>query len=153
MSKENQLSLLKGYNLNKGMKKIVKQVKYATVKETKQLHDRVVFEPVSRNDLTEQENKRSMGRLILLVQKQIGKIKASTVVNGITQRAYIDRDNTAIPTATSNTIIINGVIESKQGRDAMINDVTNDFSNACTSRQRGRENYNEDLGSIGRYPM
>ena len=47
--------------------KIGKQVKYAAVKEMKQLQNRVVFETVSRNDLTEQENKRAMESLILLV--------------------------------------------------------------------------------------
>ena len=52
MSKETQLSLLQKYSLNKGIKKIGKQGKYAAVKEIKHLHDRVVFEPISRNDLT-----------------------------------------------------------------------------------------------------
>ena len=77
----------------------------------KQLHDRVVFEPMSRNDLTEQENKRSTESLILLVQKRSGNIKSRTVANGSTKRAYTNRDDAAIPTAESNAIIITGVIE------------------------------------------
>ena len=39
------------------------------------MHDRVVFEPVSRNDMTEQEKKRAMKSLIFLVQKRSGKMK------------------------------------------------------------------------------
>ena len=42
----------------------------------KKLHNRVVFEPISRNDLTEQEKKRDTERLILPVHKRSGKIKA-----------------------------------------------------------------------------
>ena len=42
----------------------------------KQLHNRVVFEPISRNYLTEKENKREMESLIFLLHKQYSKIKA-----------------------------------------------------------------------------
>ena len=48
----------------------------------KQLNDRFVFETNSRNDLTEQEKKRSMESLILIVQKRYSKIKSRTVANG-----------------------------------------------------------------------
>ena len=71
----------------------------------------VAFEFFSRNDLTEQETKRSMESFIFLVQKQFGKIKARTVANGITQKAYINRDDAASPTAARDAIIITGVIE------------------------------------------
>ena len=52
MSEETQLSLLQNYSLKKGIKKFGKQGKYAAVKEMKQMHDRVVFELISMNDLT-----------------------------------------------------------------------------------------------------
>ena len=48
----------------------------------KQLQYRVMFKPMSRNELTEQENKIAMESLMLLVQKRSGKIKARTVANG-----------------------------------------------------------------------
>ena len=41
----------------------------------KQLHDRVVFEPVHVESLTVQERKRAMESLICLVEKIDGKIK------------------------------------------------------------------------------
>ena len=76
----------------------------------KQLHDRVVFELISTKDLNEQENNKSKEIIIFLVQKRYGKIKARTVANGSTKRAYNDRDNAAIPTVASNAIIITGLI-------------------------------------------
>ena len=48
----------------------------------KKLHDRVIFEIISRNDLTEKEKKRSMESLIFLVYNQSSNNKARTVANG-----------------------------------------------------------------------
>ena len=87
--------------------------------------------------MTEQEKKRATERLIYLVQKRYGNIKAKTVVNGGTQRAYIDRANTASTTAARNDIIITGVIEAKHGRDVMINGVPNDFVQAPVPQMKG----------------
>ena len=104
------MSLLKNYIPKKGVKKSGNQEKNVVVKGMKQLHDRVMSGPIFRNDLNEQEKKRSTESLILLVQKQPGKIKSRTVANGITQRAYINRDDASSTTAASNAIIITGAI-------------------------------------------
>ena len=93
----------------------------------KHLQNRVVFETISRNDLTEQENKRAMESLILLVQNRSGKIKARNVANGSPKIAYIDRDDGAIPTETSNAFIITGGIEAKQGIYVTLNYVPNSY--------------------------
>ena len=74
----------------------------------------VMFEPISRNDLTKQDKKRAMDSPIFLVQKWSGKIKARTVANGSTQRAYINRDDASSPMAASDDIIITGVIEKNK---------------------------------------
>ena len=62
-----------------------------------------------------------MENLIFLVHNRSGKIKAMTVPNGSTKRAYIDRDDASSKTSASDAIIITGVIEAKQVRDVMIN--------------------------------
>ena len=72
-----------------------------------------MFEPIFRNELTEKEKKRATESLIFLLHKRSGKIKARTVENGNTQRAYIDRDKVEIPTESSDSIIITGVLEAK----------------------------------------
>ena len=105
----------------------------------KQLNDRFVFETNSRNDLTEQEKKRSMESLILLVQKRFGKINARAVANGIAKRAYIDHDDAASTTSARDAISITGLIESKQGRDVMINDVPNTFLQIPVPQDEGDE--------------
>ena len=80
-----------------------------------------------------------MESLIFLIQNQSGKIKARTVANCSTQRAYIHHDDTASPTAANDAIIITGVIEAKQGRDVMINNVPNTFVQTPVPQDEGDE--------------
>ena len=89
--------------------------------------------------MTEHENNRAMESLISIVQKRSSKIKARTIANGSTQRAYIDRDESASPTAESDAIIITGVIEAKQFIDVMINDVPNNFVQTPVPQDKGDE--------------
>ena len=103
----------------------------------KHLHERIVFEPIYRNYLTEQEKKRAMESLIFLVQKRPGKVKSRTVANGSTQIEYIDRDDAVRPTEARNAINITGVIESKQGRVVMTNDVPNAFAQTTVPQEKG----------------
>ena len=80
-----------------------------------------------------------MESLILLAQKQSGKIKARIVANGSTKISYIDSDNAASPTAASDYVIIIVVIEAKQGRDVMINDFSDDFLQTPVPQDKGDE--------------
>jgi hypothetical protein len=68
-----------------------------------------------------------MESLIFLVKKRNGKIKARTCVNRSTQREYIDREDATSPTAATEAILITGVINAKQQRDIMPNDVPDAF--------------------------
>ena len=115
------------YSLNKGIKKFGQKGKDAAIKEMKQLHDRTVFEGIKVKDMTPLERKRAMESLLFLVEKRDGKIKARTCANGSTQREYIDREDATSPTAATEAILITGVINAKQQRDIMPNDVPDAF--------------------------
>jgi hypothetical protein len=115
------------YSLNKGIKKFGQKGKDAAIKELKQLHNRTVFEGIKIKDMTPLERKRAMESLLFLVEKRNGKIKARTCANGSTQREYIDREDATSPTAATEAILITGVIDAKQRRDIMTNDVPNTF--------------------------
>eukprot|EP00978_Attheya_sp_CCMP212_P046873 scaffold416585_cov22-Attheya_sp.AAC.1 len=69
----------------------------------KQLHDRTVFEPIRLSDMNPVERKRAMESLIFLVEKRDGTIKARTCANGSTQREYIDCEDAASPTASTDS--------------------------------------------------
>jgi hypothetical protein len=93
----------------------------------KQIHDRVVFEPISIEKMTMLERRRAMESLIFLTEKRDETIKARVCANGSTQRAYIAREEASSPTAASEAILITGVIDAKQNRDVMKLDIPNAF--------------------------
>eukprot|EP00978_Attheya_sp_CCMP212_P013887 scaffold34981_cov50-Attheya_sp.AAC.2 len=113
------------FSLNSGIKVLREKGKDAAFKEVKQLHDRVVFEPIRLTDMNPKERKRAMESLIFLVEKRDGTVKARTCANVSTQREYIEREDAASPTASTDSIIITSVIDAKQNRDVMISDVPN----------------------------
>eukprot|EP00543_Licmophora_paradoxa_P010625 CAMPEP_0202466662 /NCGR_PEP_ID=MMETSP1360-20130828/69430_1 /ASSEMBLY_ACC=CAM_ASM_000848 /TAXON_ID=515479 /ORGANISM="Licmophora paradoxa, Strain CCMP2313" /LENGTH=141 /DNA_ID=CAMNT_0049090879 /DNA_START=1 /DNA_END=423 /DNA_ORIENTATION=+ len=93
----------------------------------KQLHDRVVFKPIHIHELTPKEKKRAMESLMFLVEKRDGTVKARTCANGSTQRSYTPKEEASSPTASSEAILITGVVEAKQHRDVMTLDIPNAF--------------------------
>jgi hypothetical protein len=68
-----------------------------------------------------------MESLIFLVEKRDGRVKARTCANGSTQRAYMERDDAASPTAMTESILITATIDAKQKRDVMTADIPNAF--------------------------
>jgi hypothetical protein len=93
----------------------------------KQIHDRVIFEPISIEEMTKLEKKRAMESLIFLTEKRDETVKARVCANGSTQRAYISREEASSPTAAPEAIITTGVIDTKQKRDIMTLDIPNAF--------------------------
>ena len=93
----------------------------------KQLHDRVVFEPIRIEDLTEIEKRRAMESLIFLVEKRDKCIKGRACANGSSQREYMERDEAASPTTMTESVMITATIDAKQNRDVMTADITNAF--------------------------
>ena len=85
MDKNQTFSFIQTYSLKQGLKKFQEQGRAAINKELKQLHDRMVFEPIQVKDLTQIEKKRAMESLIFLTQKRDDTIKARACANGSTQ--------------------------------------------------------------------
>jgi hypothetical protein len=98
------LSFVQTYSLKQGIKKFGKQGIEAVHKEMKQIHDRVVFELISIEEMTQIERKRAMESLIFLTEKRDKTIKARACANGSTQRAYIPREEASSPTTLNELI-------------------------------------------------
>jgi len=73
------------------------------------------------------ERKRALESLIFLTEKRDGTVKGRLCANGSTQREYTDRDDTASPTAATESILVTGTIDAKQRRDVMTADIPNAF--------------------------
>jgi hypothetical protein len=120
-------SFLQTYSLKQGIKTFGEQGIEAVHKEMKQIHDRVVSEPISIEEMTMLERKRAMESLIFLTEKRDETVKAQVCANGSTQRAYIAREEASSLTAASEAIIMTGVIDAKQKRDVMTLYIPNAF--------------------------
>ena len=68
-----------------------------------------------------------MESLLFITEKRDGRIKARTCANGSIQREYIEREDAASPTAMTESILLTGTIDAKQGRDVMTADIPNAF--------------------------
>jgi len=94
----------------------------------KQLHDRVVFEPIRIEDLTDIEKRRAMESLIFLVEKRDKSIQGRACANGSSsQHEYMERDEAASPTTMTESVMITATIDAKQNRDVMTADIPNAF--------------------------
>ncbi|KAL7565950.1 hypothetical protein ACA910_008408 [Epithemia clementina (nom. ined.)] len=115
------------YGLEKGLKKFGDKGYKAAFGEMKQLHDRVCFVPVNIADLTPSEKARAMESLIFLTEKRDGSIKGRTCANGSVQRQWMDREETASPTAATEAILLTVIVDAHESRDVMIADIPNAF--------------------------
>jgi len=127
------------YSLAKGIKKFGERGHEAAVSKVKQIHDCVVFRPISVEELTKLKRKRAMESLIFLNEKRDGRIKGHACANGSTQREYVDPDDAASPTASMESIIITGVLDAFEGHDVMTADIPNAFVQTEVGEQKKDE--------------
>ena len=125
--KKFEAQFIQTYSLKAGLKVFGQRGRDAAMSEMKQLHDRVVFRPVHKSEMTRLEIKRALESLIFLVEKRDGRVKARTCANGSIQREYTSRDESASPTASTDSIVVTAVLDAKQRRDVMTADIPNAF--------------------------
>ena len=127
MTDQEAYSFIQTYSLSKGIKKFGDRGIDSATSEMEQLHDRACWNPIHVSNLTPEERKRALESLIFLVEKRDGRIKSRHCANGSTQREYVEREEAASPTVSTESILITGAIEAKQNRDMATFDVPNAF--------------------------
>ena len=100
--------------LHEGLKNFGDKGRKASAEEMKQLHDRVCFLPVSIKEMTELERRRAMIALMFLIEKRDGRIKGRMVYNGKPSREWLTREDSASPTALTESIMLTCAIEQKR---------------------------------------
>lgn len=126
-SSSRNYQFIQRYTLMRGLKKFKEKGKASIYKEMQQIIDRVVFQPIHLEELTEEEIETAMESLIFLTEKRDLTVKARMCANGSTQRAYLNRDDVTSPTVITESVTITATIDAKQGRDVMTCDVPNAF--------------------------
>ncbi len=118
------------YILQKGLKIFGERGMEASKKEIGQLYKRTCFTPINVSKMTTSEKKKAVEALLFLCEKRDGKIKGRMVYNGKPTRKWLSRDETASPTVALESTFLTGIIDAKEGRDVMTNDVPNAFIQA-----------------------
>jgi hypothetical protein len=89
--------------------------------------DRTCFIPIKKSDLSDVEKKRALESLIFLSEKKDGTVKARHCANGSTQRDYMEREEVASPTVSTESTLLTSVIEAAEGRCVATCDIPNAF--------------------------
>jgi len=124
---EQKFQFAQRYTLKKSMMKFGNRGRQAAQSELSQLNDRMVFTPIHRRDITNEEIRKSMESLMFLTEKRDGTVKARACANGSVQREYVVRDKAASPTVISESVFITSCIDAKENRDVMTCDIPNAF--------------------------
>ena len=95
-----------------------------------QLHRRTCFTPILIKDLTKEEKEKAQKALCFLTEKPDGTIKARTIYNGKPTREWLTREDSSSPTASTEGVFLTSVVDAKEERDVMSNDVPNAFIQA-----------------------
>ena len=122
---EQKFQFAQRYTLKKSMMKFGNRGRQAAQSELSQLNDRMVFTPIHRRDITNEEIRKSMESLMFLTEKRDGTVKARACANGSVQREYVVRDKAASPTVISESVFITSCIDAKENRDVMTCDIPN----------------------------
>ena len=127
---ETGLCFAQQYMFEKGLKVFGDRGWEGGMKEIKQLHDRVAFEPRLVSELTPEEIEKAQEALLLLTEKRDQTVKGRMVYNGKPTRMWIDKEDAASPTVSTDSTVLTAVIDAKEGRDVMTNDIPNAFVQA-----------------------
>ena len=113
--------------LEKGLKVFGERGQEAAKQEMDQLYKRNCFTPVNVKEMTKSERKKAQRALLFLTEKRDGSCKGRTVYDGSRTREWLNKEDTASPTAAIESILLTGVIDAHEGRDVMTANVANAF--------------------------
>ena len=81
-------------------------------------------------DLTPKEKEKAQRALCFLNKKNDGTIKARTVYNGKPTQEWLTREDSSSPTASTKGVMLTAVVDAKEERDVMSNNIPNAFIQA-----------------------
>ena len=122
-----QHMLLSQMGFNKGIKVFGQKGIDTVYKEMQKFHEREVIIPKNPSQLTKEERHRALPYLMFLKEKHDSTIKGQGCANGCRQRLYMAKYQTSSPTIFNESLILNLVIDSKEGRDVATCDIMGAF--------------------------
>ena len=122
-----KLCFVETFTLKQAIKKYGEKGANSGIKEMKQLHDRMVFYPRKKEDMTKEELNKAMQSLLFFVEKRDGTIKGHHCANGSTQWSYMEKGESTSPTVSADAILLTAIIDTEEERDVATMDIPNAF--------------------------
>jgi len=123
-------SFAQQFIVQKGRMKFGERGDQAAINEFDQLHHRNCFTPVDLSQLAPVEKKKAQVAMMLLSEKKDGTVKGRCVCEGSKTRPCCTKEETASPTASTESIFITATIDAHEERDVMTADIPGAFVQA-----------------------
>ena len=101
----------------------------AAVKELTQLHIMDTWTPMAVDKLSREQRMRALSSLLFLKEKRTGVIRGRACINRAPQRAYIPKEDTALPTISTESAFITATIAASKKRQVRCYDLPSAFVN------------------------
>ncbi len=121
--------LMTQYNLKPGLRKFGERGATAAISKLTQLHVMDTWTVMDPTKLTRDDKTRALLSLLFLKEKRCRKIKGRACVNGAPQRAYIPKEDAALPTVSTESMFITSAIAASKKRHVLCYDVPSAFVN------------------------
>jgi len=108
--------ILMQYNLKLGLRKFGTRGEKAALKEMTQLHIIDTWTPMDAGKLSREQRMRALSSLLFLKEKRTEDIKGRACIKGAPQRAYIPKEDAALPTVSTESTFVTATIAAKEGR-------------------------------------
>jgi hypothetical protein len=113
-----------------GIKKHGQVAVDALFAEFSQLHDLGVFSPEDANLLSPQKKHKALRAINVIKEKRCGRIKGRTVADGSMERGVYNKEDTASPTVSAESLMLSLIIDAKEMRDVATADITGAYLRA-----------------------
>ena len=109
----------------------------ATKNELQQIHDIGKYIPMNVNSLSREYKMKALSSLMFILEKLDGRFKARKCAVGSRQSTFPGyvKSYWALPTVTTDGVIINSTIEAHECRDFAVDDLSNAFLNTNNSEK------------------
>jgi hypothetical protein len=117
------------YSLKAGLQKFGKKGTTAAKQELTQLHVMDTRKAMDPMKLSQEEQMQALSSLLFLKKKRTRKVKGQACLNGAPQRAYIPKEDAALPTLSTESTFITTAIAASERRTIRCYNVPSTFVN------------------------
>ena len=121
--------LMTQYNLKPGLRKFGAKGQSAAIDELTQLHAMDTWKAMDATKLSREDKMKALSLLLFLEEKRTGTIKGRACINGAPQRAYIPKEDAALPTVSTESTFVTVAIAANEKRKVRCFNIPSPFMN------------------------